>query len=155
MGTMPWERARQENGFLILRRIILTLVNSTFKNTFRVWWRLFEHINPQLSTSVYSRTGKCDELWPFQHRAIFAFNGQGSKIGCMGTVCSMPKPQKSLLARHRLAREQHRPCLSSIDTGDDKWNLYANIRKRKEWLSPNKRGICWKCSNFCTWHSIL
>ena len=26
MGTTPSERARQENGFLILRRIILTLV---------------------------------------------------------------------------------------------------------------------------------
>ena len=47
------------------------------------------------------------------------WHGQGSKIGCMGTACYKPKPQKSasgycasLLARHRLAREQHRPFLS-------------------------------------------
>ena len=26
MGTMPSERAQQENGFLVLRRIVLTLV---------------------------------------------------------------------------------------------------------------------------------
>ena len=45
----------------------------------------------------------------------------------------------SLLARHRLAREQHRPFLSCIVTGDEKWCLYVNIRKRKEWFSPNKR----------------
>ena len=62
----------------------------------------------------------------------------------MGTTCSKPKPQKSaeatsLLASNRLAREQHRPFLSPIVTGDKKWCLYANIRKRKEWLSSNKK----------------
>ena len=45
----------------------------------------------------------------------------------------------SLLTLHRIAREQHRPFLSCIVTGDEKWCLYANIKKRKEWLSPNKR----------------
>ena len=44
---------------------------------------------------MYSRTGKCDELWPFHSRVKFAFNGQGSKIGCIGTSCSKSKPQKS------------------------------------------------------------
>ena len=43
----------------------------------------------------YSRIGKCNELRPFYHRATFVFNGQGSKIGCMGTACSKPKSQKS------------------------------------------------------------
>ena len=56
----------------------------------------------------------------------------------------------SLVARHRLAREQHRPLLSCIFTGDEKWCLYANIRKRKEWLSPNKRRIYQKFSSFST-----
>ena len=59
----------------------------------------------------------------------------------------------SLLTRHRLAREQHRPFLSCIVTGDEKLYLYAGIRKSKELLSPNKRKICRKCSNFSTWHS--
>ena len=31
-----------------------------------------------------SRTGKCDELCSFHHRATFTFNVQGSKIRCMG-----------------------------------------------------------------------
>ena len=47
----------------------------------------------------------------------------------------------SLLARHRLSLEQRRPFLSCIVTGDKKWCLYANIRKRKEWLSPNKKQL--------------
>ena len=45
----------------------------------------------------------------------------------------------SLLARHRLARVQHRPFLSCIVTGDEKLCLYVNTRKRKEWLSPKVR----------------
>ena len=45
----------------------------------------------------------------------------------------------SRLTSHRLAREQHRPFLSCIVTDDEKWCLYANIRQRKEWLSPNKK----------------
>ena len=45
----------------------------------------------------------------------------------------------SLLARHPLACEQHRPFISSIFIVDEKWCLYANIRKRKELLSPNKK----------------
>ena len=47
----------------------------------------------------------------------------------------------SLLGRHRLARE-HRAFLSCIVTGDEKWCLYANMRKIKEWLNPIKKRIC-------------
>ena len=43
-----------------------------------------------------------------------------------------------LLARRRLAREQHWPFLSSIVTGDKKWCFSANISKRKGRLYPNK-----------------
>ena len=38
----------------------------------------------------------------------------------------------SLLARHRLAHEQHRLFLSCIVTGVEKWCLYANKRKKKK-----------------------
>ena len=61
----------------------------------------------------------------------------------------------SLLARHRLTREQHRSFLSCVVTGDEKWPLYANIRNGKEWMSPNKRRISRKCYNFSTWHAIF
>ena len=60
----------------------------------------------------------------------------------------------SLLACHRLAHEQHWLFLSCIITDDEKCCFYADVRKRKEWLSLNKRRICRKCSNFSTWHSI-
>ena len=45
----------------------------------------------------------------------------------------------SLLDGHWLAREEHRPFLFCIITGDEKLCLYPNIRERKEWLSPNKK----------------
>ena len=91
---------------------------------------------------MYSRTAKCDELWPLHHRATFHSMRKVKKIRCIGTACQNHKNQwvgicASLLARRRLAREQHRPVLFCIVTGEDKWCLYANIRKRKEWLSPN------------------
>ena len=45
-----------------------------------------------------------------------------------------------LLARHRLAREQHRPFLSCFVTGDEK----AIIRIRKEWISSKKKPSAYK-----------
>jgi hypothetical protein len=38
----------------------------------------------------------------------------------------------SLLARHRLARQQHQSLLSRIVTGDEKWCLCVNFKQRKE-----------------------
>ena len=49
------------------------------------------------------------------------------------TICA------SLFALHQLAREQHRQFLSCIVTGDEKWCPYANTRRRKQWLSLNKK----------------
>lgn len=64
----------------------------------------------------------------------------------------------SLLARHRLAREQHKPFLSLIVTGDEKWCLYVNIKQRKEWVSRNeqakprvKSALHPKRSMLCIW----
>ena len=95
------------------------------------------------------RTRELANLMNYDHPTIvrhFHSMGKVKKIGCMGTAYSKPKSQKSLvaicaslLAHHRLARELHRPFLSCIVTGDEKWCVYANIRKRKEWLKPNKK----------------
>ena len=60
--------------------------------------------------------------------------GKCSKIGCMGTACSKPNPQKSSCSSS-IAREQYRPFRSCIVTGDEKLYLYASIRKRKEWFN--------------------
>ena len=82
------------------------------------------------------------QMWPFNDQ------WEGSKIGCMGTAWFKPKPQNQrltmcacLLVRYRLAREQLRPFLSCIVTGDDKWCIYANIRKWNEWVSLNKNQL--------------
>jgi hypothetical protein len=57
---------------------------------------------------------------------------QDNKNQCVA-ICA------SLLAHHRLARQQHKSFLSCIVTGDEKWCLYVNFKQRKEWLSPDRQ----------------
>jgi histone-lysine N-methyltransferase SETMAR len=45
----------------------------------------------------------------------------------------------SLLARHRQAAAEHRPFLSLIVTGDEKWCLYVNMKQRKEWVDKEQQ----------------
>lgn len=45
----------------------------------------------------------------------------------------------SLLARYRRTQQQHRPFLSLIITGDEKWCLYANIKQRKAWVNKGDK----------------
>ena len=51
-------------------------------------------------------------------------------------ISGWPYVRASLLARHRLAREQHRPFLSCIVTGDEKWCLGVFMLTQME-----KKGI--------------
>ena len=44
----------------------------------------------------------------------------------------------SLLARYHRALQQHRPFLSLIVTGDEKWCLYVNMKHRKEWVDKDQ-----------------
>ena len=104
------------------------------------------------------------QMWPFHHRPTFSFNGRCSKIGCMDEAYSKPKPQKSaggqyvllcLLVIDWLMNNINHSYPVSLPTVDEKWCLYANMRKRKEWSNPKKRRIFQKCSNFFTLHSIF
>ena len=45
-----------------------------------------------------------------------------------------------LLARHRSTYGHNVQFLYAIVTGNEKWCLYINIKQRKKWLSPQKRG---------------
>ena len=47
MGTIPSERAQKENGFLILRRIVLTLATLQVQEDLRDLMKSFKHINTQ------------------------------------------------------------------------------------------------------------
>ena len=117
-----------------------------FRKTFGVWWS-FKHINPQWSTLVFLRTGKCDEC---DHSTIVRYLHSMCNVKKSGVWVLHALSQKhknllvaicaTLLARHQLARK-HQSFLPCIVTGDKKWCLYANIRKIKKWLSPNKRRI--------------
>ena len=45
-----------------------------------------------------------------------------------------------LLACHRLTNGNNEQFLYAILTGHEKWCLYINMKQRKEWLSPPKKG---------------
>jgi [histone H3]-lysine36 N-dimethyltransferase SETMAR len=45
----------------------------------------------------------------------------------------------ALLQRHQQAVRQHRPFLSLIVTGDEKWCLYVNFKKRKSWVRGDEK----------------
>ena len=100
-------------------------------------WRSFKHINPQWSTSAYLITGKCD-IPPscdicVQKSGVWVPHALSQNHTSQWVVI-----RASLLARHRLACEQHRQFLSCIVTGDEKRRLYANIRK-KGMIEPKQK----------------
>ena len=111
MGTMPSERAWQENSFFGFKEIRFDIGDTTRSGRPSGF---DEHC---LNTLIHNVPRQCTrELANVLTVTIpaswtFAFNGQDSKIGCMVTACSKPKPHKSagasLLARHRVVREQH------------------------------------------------
>ena len=88
--------------------------NAIRESTARKWFSRFEEDHFHISDTPHSgRPSGFDEdrLNTLIHVSVlenrqmgwtvtisnhetFAFNGQGSKIGCMGTACSKPKPQK-------------------------------------------------------------
>ena len=147
MGTMSSERALQENCFLVLRSIVLTLVTLNVRKDFRGFDedRLNTLIrnDPRQCTREMANVMNCDHSTIVRHLHSMV-KVQKSGIWVPYALSQNSKNQRvaicaSLLARHRLAREQHRPFLSCFVTGDEKLCLYVTVRKRKEWLNPNKR----------------
>lgn len=101
------------------------------------------HENPRQTTRELAVEMECDQSTIVRHLQSM---GKVQKLGawvphalsqnnkdCRVIACA------SLLARHRLARQQHQSFLSRIITGDEKWCLYVNFKQRKEWLSPDKQ----------------
>lgn len=101
------------------------------------------HNDPRQCTRELANAMNCDHSTIVRHLHSMG-KVQKSGVWIPHALSPNQKNQRvaicaSLLARHQLARDQHRPFLSNIVTGDEKWCLYINIRKRKEWLSPNKK----------------
>ena len=91
-GTMPSERTRQENGFLVLRRIVLTLVTLHVQEDDHL--NTFIHNDPCQCTRELVNVMNCGR----PTISTLAFNGQGYNQRV--AICA------SLLA-HRLAHEHH------------------------------------------------
>jgi [histone H3]-lysine36 N-dimethyltransferase SETMAR len=49
--------------------------------------------------------------------------------------------QRVTIASSLLARNSREPFLDRIVTGDEKWVLYVNVKKRKQWLSSGQRPV--------------
>ena len=115
------------------------------------------HNDPRQCTCKLANVMNCGHSTIVRHLNSV---GKVKKIGCMGTACCKPKLRKSADGHKRTSTCSSSMCswttwpfLSCIVTGKKKWCFYANIRKRKEWLSPNMRRMCRKCSNFSAWYS--
>ena len=106
---------------------------SMFRNTFAVWWRAFEHINVCQCTRELANVMNCDHstiVWHLHSMDKI----KKSDVWVLYALSQNHNNQEvvihaSLLAHHLLAHEKHRLFLSCIVTGDEKWCLYANIRK--------------------------
>ncbi|KAJ4437708.1 hypothetical protein ANN_17853 [Periplaneta americana] len=103
------------------------------------------HIDPRQCTRELANVMNCDHSTIVRHLHSMG-KVKKSGIWVPHALIQNHKNQRvaisaSLLAHHRLSREQHQTFLSNIVTGDEKWCLYANIRKRKERLSPNKKQL--------------
>ena len=160
VGTIPQERARQENDFSRFKEARFD-INDTPRSGRTSGFHedrlnTLIHNDPRQGTRELANVMICDHFTIVRHLHSMG-KVQNMGVWVPRALSQNHKNQQvaicaSLLARHR---EQHRPCLSCIVSDDEKWYLYANIRKRKEWLNPKKRRICRKCSNFSAWHSIF
>ena len=100
-------------------------VNAIGESTARKWFSRFKEDRFDISDTPRSGTpSEFDE----DRLNTLIHNDPRQRVA----ICASPR------ALHQLAREQYRPFLSCIVTGDEKCCLCANIRKRKEWFSPNK-----------------
>ena len=94
---------------------------------------LIIHSDPRHSTRELENVINCDHSTIMRH----LYSMEEIQKSCVWVPHSLSQNHKNqgitisafLLTSHRLAREQHRPFLSCIVTGDEKWCLYANIRK--------------------------
>ena len=142
MGTMPSEGARQENEISHFKEDRFGISDtprserpSGFDEERLNTWI---HNYPRQCTRELANVMDCDHSTIVRH---LHSKGKVKKSGVwvMYALSQNHKNQRvvicaSMLARHRLAREQRRLFLSNIVTGEEQWCLYANIRKRKEWF---------------------
>ena len=92
MGTMAVKRARQENSFLLLRRIVLTLVTLPCSERSSGFGE--DSLNTMIHVSVLENW----QLWwtmTIPSSCTICIYWTSSKIGCMVTTCSKPNPQNS------------------------------------------------------------
>lgn len=56
-------------------------------------------------------------------------------------LSDMNKDQRRTICTSLLCRQRNDPFLRRIVTGDEKWVLYNNNKRTKQWLSPNKLAV--------------
>ncbi|GFS73318.1 hypothetical protein TNCV_4711981 [Trichonephila clavipes] len=59
--------------------------------------------------------------------------GLGSNPGDGTDVCSCIVPRESLLKRH-----ENDPFLKRIITGDEKWVVYNNVKRKRSWSKKDE-----------------
>ena len=129
MWTMPSERAWQQNGFLFWKMIILTLVTlhvqEDFLGLMKIVLNTLIHNDLRQCIQELANVMNCDHSTIVRH---FHSMGKVQKLRVCVTHALRQnlKSQRMaicacLFARHRLSRVQHRPFLSCVVNGDEKW----------------------------------
>lgn len=101
------------------------------------------HDNPRQTTRELSLQLNCHHSTVADHLKSM---GKVQKLGnwVPHLLSENNKNQRSkiaaeLLARHKSTNGHKHRFLYRIVTGDEKWCLYVNMKKRREWVSPNKQ----------------
>ena len=100
------------------------------------------HDCPRYSTRELADIMECDHSTIVRHLSSM---GKVQKLGAWvpHSLSENNKMQRvsistSLISRHYQAEQRHQSFLSRIVTGDEKWCVYVNFKRRKQWLSPDK-----------------
>jgi histone-lysine N-methyltransferase SETMAR len=56
-------------------------------------------------------------------------------------LSSANKEQRIIICNSLLTKHNREPFLRRIVTGDEKWVLYSNLKRTKQWLSPNQTPV--------------
>jgi len=107
------------------------------------------HLNALLKENARKTTRELAEKMNCEHKIIYRHLISMDNIQKMGTWVphALTKNEKhrsftiaaDLLARHRGTHGHKSRFLYCIVTGDEKWCLYANFKRREEWVEMNKK----------------
>jgi histone-lysine N-methyltransferase SETMAR len=96
--------------------------------------------DPRLTTRELAERFNCSNSTVHEHlQALGKVNRHGVWVPHKLTI--EQQMQRSSVCASLLARQKVDPFLERIVTGDEKWVLYINVTRKKQWLSPGQQPV--------------